>query len=200
MIGRRIRDYRTRAGISVQELADMVTIDEKVIEEVENDKVVLPTIILADVANALKVSFSELTKEKEEEKYSFLNDNVVTMMRVILGCGNDDFKLFENCHYDICTILARCNQTYDDYDFYNIVEVIYESAIQELCMYVEIEQKKPTAKKEIMCLDPSEDFHLDNNYICSEIRIEKNAAIYRKYFQDALDRIVENSGLSIQED
>lgn len=67
MLGKNIKNRREEIGLTQQELAEKVNVDRSMISKLEKNKTLPSISTLESLAQALKMSISELIEEKKED-------------------------------------------------------------------------------------------------------------------------------------
>lgn len=74
-IGRQIRRFRSKMGLTLEELASRTELSKGFLSQLENDLTSPSIATLADICEVLGVSLTAFFKDIEEERYTFCQDD-----------------------------------------------------------------------------------------------------------------------------
>jgi hypothetical protein len=132
-------------------------------------------------------------------------------LAAILDCGSLDIRLLDNCALACEDVLERAREWTDRPNINDIVNAMFELALEELketieCRVDELEAEKEAGNldeielqelEDIKTLDVDSDISTFHNFLDTHIYFEKNAETYKAYFEYALDRFFDVTGFEI---
>lgn len=139
-------------------------------------------------------------------------------MIALLDCGYADLELLERVDYDWTEIIERIKENGFDVHFNNVMRTIFDFALEDAQDMIEeiknglldklyedeqgITPLTPSKRADIqevveMDLDLAMDVDCFFNYLDTHINLYDNEAIYREYFQEALDLFYQKTGHEI---
>lgn len=130
----------------------------------------------------------------------------------ILHCGSLDLNMLGKVGYDLCEIFETCKMECGCYEFNTIMMFVVSKGLDDLETEIsdrickleaianerELDEDEEIELEEIRKLNPHEDAEEHYNYLDTSVwwRDDDKGA-YEVYFQDALDRFCENTGIEI---
>ena len=126
----------------------------------------------------------------------------------ILDCGVDDLGMLDDVEYGWHYIISRMKMNCAELSFnslmYHVVgmgkDCIQDAIadrLHELRMKGSLTNEERDESKALHSLRPEADFQSYHNYLDTNVWCEKNADIYTRYLQYALDQFEDNTGLPI---
>lgn len=136
------------------------------------------------------------------------------ILMTLFHCGICDLSLLDGIQYDAEEVMGQLEgfsiddlsinmytRAAFDLGFIEIRETV-EKRVEELKSYAAadggLSEEEQEELDNILRLDPDEDFGSFHNCIDTHAYFEKNAEVYRRYFQDALDSFENNTGFPLE--
>ena len=157
-----------------------------------------------------QITYGDLCTECGFKKLQSENDTMIDILSGLLGCGCLDLRVILDCKYDMCDLKEELDSMgCEKPDLNNLAYAMFYLGKHDIQHWIEerideiegwddeIAEDKKQEREALRNLDPYEDIESFHNYIDTSVYFNKNAEIYKKYCQEALDEFQDKTGYEI---